>query len=81
MSAHSRQIEAPSTECHLGQNGFDRWILLNANNHSLAWSGSRWAPVDEGGFPAGDAQISNLDTQEEAAEYAEKCGLSIRRES
>jgi hypothetical protein len=67
-------------ECRLKQNAFDRWILIQADDAALAWSGSRWVLVDEDGLPAGDAQISNLETREEAIAYAAQMGIAIRRE-
>ena len=50
----------------LAKNAFGRWILVNADDPALAWSGSRFVPVDENGFPAGNAQVSNFDSEEDA---------------
>jgi hypothetical protein len=68
-------------ECRIGQNSFERWILINSENPSLAWSGLSWVPIDEDGFPAGDTQVSNLDTYSDAVLYATECGLLIQRPS
>jgi hypothetical protein len=54
----------------LRQNAFDRWIVVHAADESKAWSGSRFVPITEQGFSATDVQVSNLDTREDAAEYA-----------
>jgi hypothetical protein len=51
----------------LCQNAFDRWIVIDATNELLAWSGSRFVPITDEGFPASDVQVSNLETREEAA--------------
>jgi hypothetical protein len=54
----------------LRQNAFDRWIIVDAANENMAWSGSRFVPIADEGFPASDVQVSNLDTRDSAAEYA-----------
>lgn len=46
-----------------------RWIVVNGQSEDLAWSGSRWVP-HRLGLPAGDAQISNFETRDQAAAYA-----------
>lgn len=61
----------------LRRNAFDRWIIVDAANENLAWSGSRFVPITKDGFPASDVQVSNLDTREAAAEYAASFGLEI----
>ena len=40
-------------------------IIVDAANESTAWSGSRFVPITEAGFPASDVQVSNLDTRED----------------
>jgi hypothetical protein len=57
-------------QVRLRQNAFDRWIIVDAANENMAWSGSRFVPMTDEGFPASDVQVSNLDTREEAAECA-----------
>jgi hypothetical protein len=59
----------------LRQNAFDRWIVVDVVNGTTAWRGSRFVPITKDGFPASDVQVSNLDTQEAAAEYAVSFGL------
>jgi hypothetical protein len=61
----------------LRQNAFDRWIVVDAADESKAWSGSRFVPITPEGFPASDVQISNLDTREDAAEYAASFGFKV----
>src|ERR1700724_2658175 len=63
------------TNYRLAQNAFGHWIVVNAVQPSLAWSGSRWVPVDKNGFPAGVVQVSNFATQESAAADARSHGL------
>jgi hypothetical protein len=46
-------------------------------DESRAWSGSRFVPITEDGFPASDVQVSNLDTREQAAEYARSFGFEV----
>ena len=45
--------------------------------NTTAWSGSRFVPITEDGFPASDVQVSNLDTREDAAEYAVSFGFEV----
>jgi hypothetical protein len=61
----------------LRQNAFDRWIVMDATNELMAWSGSRFVPITDEGFPASDVQVSNLDTWEEAATYARMFGFEV----
>ncbi len=61
----------------LRQNAFDRWIIVDAANENLAWSGSRFVPITDEGFPASDVQVSNLDTREAAAECAASFGFEV----
>ncbi len=64
-------------QVRLRQNAFGRWIIVNAVDERTAWSGSRFVPITEDGFPASDIQVSNLDTRESAAEYAVSFGLEV----
>lgn len=50
---------------------FNRWVLLNANDLSLGWSGSRWVPL------FGPVQVSNFGTSGEAKMYAEQFGFEV----
>jgi transcriptional regulator with XRE-family HTH domain len=43
----------------------------------MAWSGSRFVPITDEGFPASDVQVSNLETREDAAEYAAMFGFTV----
>jgi hypothetical protein len=61
----------------LRQNAFDRWIVVDAADESKAWSGSRFVPITEDGFPASNVHVSNPDTREEAAEYAATFGFIV----
>lgn len=61
----------------LRQNGFGGWILIPPDAEYLAWSGSRWVPIDERGFPAGDTQVSNLNSRVAAVEYARQFGFEV----
>jgi hypothetical protein len=61
----------------LRQNAFGRWIIVNAVDERTAWSGSRFVPITDDGFPASDVQVSNLDTREDAAEYAASFAFEV----
>jgi hypothetical protein len=61
----------------LRQNAFARWIVVDAADESKAWSGSRFVPISDDGFPASDVQVANLDTREDAAEYAASFGFHV----
>lgn len=61
----------------LKQNAFNRWIVVDAANEQMAWSGSRFVPITLDGLPASDVQVSNLGTREEAATYAVTFGFEI----
>ena len=64
-------------QVRLRQNAFGRWIIVNAVDERTAWSGSRFVPITDEGFPASDVQASNLDTREDAAEYAASYGFEV----
>jgi hypothetical protein len=49
----------------------DRWIVRNADDLKVAWSGSRWVPL------YGDVAVSNLDTKEQAMAYARGFGFEV----
>ena len=53
------------------QNGFLRWILPHPDDPGMAWSGSRWVPIDRHGFGVA-IQVCNFDTRKEALEYAQE---------
>jgi len=61
----------------LRQNAFGRWLIVNAVDERTAWSGSRFVPITEDGFPASDVQVSNLDTRDSATEYAVSFGFEV----
>ncbi len=65
------------TQVRLRQNAFGRWIIVNAVDERTAWSGSRFVPITEDGFPASDVQVSNLDKRDSAAEYAVNFGFEV----
>ena len=65
------------TRVRLRQNAFDRWIMVDVADESKAWSGSRFVPITQDGFPATDVQVSKLDTREDAAEYAASFGFEV----
>ena len=46
------------TRVRLRQNAFNRWIVVDGADESKAWSGSRFVPITEDGFPASD--VANI---------------------
>jgi hypothetical protein len=58
------------------QDRFERWILVHPRNQRLAWSGSRWVPIDEKGFPL-VVQVCNFRNEQEAVEYVAKYQVGI----
>ena len=67
---------ADSRECKIAQGVFGRWIIVNAKDETLAWSGRQWVRHMYGA-PAGGIEVSSLPTREEAREYAEVSGLIV----
>lgn len=53
----------------LGKNRFERWIIISESHPMLAWSGSRWVPMN------GSVQICNFESPEAACFYAQEVGL------
>lgn len=58
-------------KCKLVRCVFNRWLVVNAENENLAWSGSRWVPI------FGTVQVSNFDTRSAAAGYATSFGFEV----
>ena len=55
---------------------FERWIIVNADEQNLAWSGSRWVEHHRG-LPAESIQISNFESVEEALAAARQAHIPI----
>jgi hypothetical protein len=58
-------------------NAFGRWIIVHPENRFLAWTGSRWAAIDDLGFPSAEFQVCNFDDAVEAARYAYDHGFKL----
>jgi hypothetical protein len=65
-----------TTNVHLVKTVFNRWVIVNAEHPSFAWSGSQWVKHQDG-MSIGNTQISNLDDRESATEYAKSAGFSV----
>lgn len=52
----------------------NRWIIVNAADEDLAWSGRQWVE-HAAGTPCGGYHVSNFDTPEDAAEAVREAGL------
>ncbi len=61
----------------LRQNAFGGWIIVYAVDERTAWSGSRFVPITDDGFPASDVQVPNFDTRDSATEYAVSVGFEV----
>jgi len=55
----------------LRENGFHLWIIVRSENEHLAWSGSRWVPINRDGLSAPDLQVLSFATVKEAVSYAQ----------
>lgn len=60
--------------CYAAESVMGRWIIVKAEDPTLAWSGARWVEHRKG-MPTGGVQISNWPTKTEAFRAAEKEGL------
>lgn len=63
----------------LTQSAFHRWIIVNARDENLAWSGEHgWIP-HYGGFPGSltDQPIPNFDSEAVAIAYAKHVGIPL----
>jgi hypothetical protein len=60
------------------QHFLQRWIIVPAENEHLAWSETRWVPVDRDGLPLGDDKVSTFVTVQEAVRYAENLAFEIQ---
>jgi len=67
------RIQPERAGCYLKE-VLGRWIIVNAADRGLAWSGSRWVS-HKNGMPTGGVQISNFEVKLEAFQEAEKAGL------
>jgi hypothetical protein len=54
---------------------FDRWIIVNADDPRLAWSGNSWVPHVEG--ISAVAQVSNFKALVDAVMEADRAGFEI----
>lgn len=56
---------------HIILNSWKRWIIVNARDPELAWSGSCWVEHEDG-ISRGRAQVCNFESREEARIYAQE---------
>ena len=61
----------------LRENIFHPWIIIRADNEYLAWSGSRWAPIDSDGLPTSAVQVLTFRTVKQALSAAESFGFEV----
>lgn len=48
---------------------FGRWYVFHPLFDGAAWSGLRWVECTPEGFPIGQAQVCNFETEDEAVAY------------
>jgi hypothetical protein len=51
----------------LRENSFYLWIIVPSDNECLAWSGSRWVPIDRHGRSVEDLEAAIFATAKDAA--------------
>jgi hypothetical protein len=78
VDAGRERARAFSNACQITEDAFGHWILRNEERQLLAWTGSGWAPIHGNGLPAGDYQVCNFATREDAREYAVQVKLTVR---
>ena len=61
----------------LRENVLRQWIIVQVGKEDLAWSASRWVPLNQEGLAAGDFKPLNFVTEQGAASYAEAQGFQI----
>ncbi len=72
----NEQPGIPENKCYLAKNAFGRWIIVNAMDRTLAWSGLRWV-AHENGVPQGAAQVSNFEIRVGALADALAANLDV----
>jgi hypothetical protein len=77
MTNQPTRNRAHSAAVAIVHDRFERWIIALPPNLELAWSGSRWVTIDPNGFPAGDVQVTNFDTVQEALDAAHAAGFTV----
>jgi hypothetical protein len=60
------------------ENVLHQWIIVQAGNEQLAWSASRWVPLNEEGLAAGDLKPLNFKTVQGASAYAASQGFEVQ---
>lgn len=60
-----------SARFHIIKTTYGRWIIVNARDSDLAWSGSCWVEHEDG-ISRGRAHVSTFDSQELAQGHAEE---------
>lgn len=61
----------------LQQNISHMWIIVPSENLRLAWSGSRWVPVDRDGISASAAKVAHFEAASDAFSYAQSVGFEV----
>jgi len=62
--------------CRVEPASNDRWIIIRADDSTLAWSGARWVP-HRNGVPLTYVPVPSFANQTEANRHALRCGFRI----
>ena len=54
-----------------------RWIISPVENKSVAWSGTRWVPINRNGLRTGETPPLKFDTPLAAVAYAASIGFEV----
>lgn len=63
---------AVGTRNDILQGAFGRYVIVQADDHSLAWTGSGFDRHQEG-IPTGQSQVCNFESTQEAQQYISQC--------
>jgi hypothetical protein len=61
----------------LRENIYHQWIIVPSENEHIAWSGTRWVPINRDGLSASYPQALTFATVNGATSYAPTVGFEI----
>jgi hypothetical protein len=74
---HSTRPQLQGQRVKLRKNFSDLWFIGPSENEHLAWSGSRWVPIDRDGISASEVNAAYFASAIDAAAYAQNAGLEV----
>ena len=72
-------IPHASFRVRVRENSLRLKIIVQLENEHLAWTGSRWIPLDTDGLAVSDVRPVGFVTQEGAVSYAENQGFKVEQ--